>query len=148
MAARDQSIRSASRKRFSNSCRVPAAGEPGGWSGTVYYRLHGSPRVYYSAYDEAHLRALAMRLGGGRWRRRSCLVHLRQHGSGGGDQQCADAPRPPPGLTSALRATDPRSWLFRLGCRSPTPDHPPPPPPAVSLSNHSPYGVFFTRYRL
>jgi uncharacterized protein YecE (DUF72 family) len=64
MAARDQSIRSASRKRFSNSCRVPAAGEPGGWSGTVYYRLHGSPRVYYSAYDEAHLRALAMRLGG------------------------------------------------------------------------------------
>lgn len=44
--------------------RVPAAGEPGGWSGTVYYRLHGSPRVYYSAYDEAYLRGLAMRLAG------------------------------------------------------------------------------------
>jgi uncharacterized protein YecE (DUF72 family) len=42
--------------------RVPAAGEPGGWSGTVYYRLHGSPRVYYSAYDEAYIRALAVRL--------------------------------------------------------------------------------------
>lgn len=42
--------------------RVPAAGEPGGWLGTVYYRLHGSPRVYYSAYDEAYLRALAIRL--------------------------------------------------------------------------------------
>jgi uncharacterized protein YecE (DUF72 family) len=41
---------------------VPAAGEPGGWSGTVYYRLHGSPRVYYSAYDEAYLRGLAGRL--------------------------------------------------------------------------------------
>lgn len=41
---------------------VPAAGEPGGWLGTAYYRLHGSPRVYYSAYDEAYLRGLAMRL--------------------------------------------------------------------------------------
>jgi uncharacterized protein YecE (DUF72 family) len=42
--------------------RVPAAGEPGGWSGTVYYRLHGSPRVYYSGYDETYLRAMAVRL--------------------------------------------------------------------------------------
>lgn len=42
--------------------RVPAAGEAGGWPGTVYYRLHGSPRIYYSAYDEAYLRALAIRL--------------------------------------------------------------------------------------
>jgi uncharacterized protein YecE (DUF72 family) len=42
--------------------RVPAAADPGGWSGTVYYRLHGSPRVYYSGYDEAYLRALATRL--------------------------------------------------------------------------------------
>lgn len=45
--------------------RVPAGEEPGGWSGTVYFRLHGSPRVYYSAYDDAYLRALAVRLGGG-----------------------------------------------------------------------------------
>jgi|SRR3954468_5715249 uncharacterized protein YecE (DUF72 family) len=30
--------------------RVPAAAEPGGYEGVVYYRLHGSPRVYYSAY--------------------------------------------------------------------------------------------------
>jgi uncharacterized protein YecE (DUF72 family) len=42
--------------------RVPAAAESGGWPGTVYHRLHGSPRVYYSAYDEAYLRALAIRL--------------------------------------------------------------------------------------
>ncbi|GJG86775.1 hypothetical protein tb265_19560 [Gemmatimonadetes bacterium T265] len=42
--------------------RVPAAAEPGGWSGTVYYRLHGSPRTYYSAYDGATLDALARRL--------------------------------------------------------------------------------------
>jgi uncharacterized protein YecE (DUF72 family) len=42
--------------------RVPAAAEPGGWPGAVYYRLHGSPRTYYSAYDTAFLDALAPRL--------------------------------------------------------------------------------------
>jgi uncharacterized protein YecE (DUF72 family) len=42
--------------------RVPAAGEPGGWPDLVYFRLHGSPRVYYSAYDEEYLDALASRL--------------------------------------------------------------------------------------
>jgi uncharacterized protein YecE (DUF72 family) len=41
---------------------VSAAGVPGGWSGTAYYRLHGSPRVYYSAYDDHYLRALVGRL--------------------------------------------------------------------------------------
>ncbi len=42
--------------------RVPAAAEPGGWPGNAYYRLHGSPRTYYSAYDAAFLDALAPRL--------------------------------------------------------------------------------------
>lgn len=42
--------------------RVPAAGEPGGWPGVVYHRLHGSPRVYYSAYDGGYLDALAARV--------------------------------------------------------------------------------------
>lgn len=42
--------------------RVPAAAEPGGWPGMVYYRLHGSPRVYYSNYEDADLDALAARL--------------------------------------------------------------------------------------
>ena len=41
---------------------VPAAAVPGGWAGFVYYRLHGAPRTYYSAYDDAALRALAERL--------------------------------------------------------------------------------------
>jgi uncharacterized protein YecE (DUF72 family) len=27
---------------------VPGAGAPGGWRGLAYYRLHGSPRMYYS----------------------------------------------------------------------------------------------------
>ena len=43
--------------------RVPEAAEPGGAPDTVYYRLHGSPRIYYSAYGAAYLDALAARLG-------------------------------------------------------------------------------------
>ena len=35
--------------------RVPAAGEPGGYGQTFYLRLHGSPRVYYSAYPPDYL---------------------------------------------------------------------------------------------
>jgi uncharacterized protein YecE (DUF72 family) len=41
---------------------VPAAAIPGGWDGFVYHRLHGAPRTYYSAYDDATLRAVAERL--------------------------------------------------------------------------------------
>jgi uncharacterized protein YecE (DUF72 family) len=43
---------------------VAEASEPGGWDGLTYYRLHGSPRVYYSAYDETYLEALADKLTG------------------------------------------------------------------------------------
>jgi uncharacterized protein YecE (DUF72 family) len=39
-----------------------ASTEPAGWPGIVYYRLHGSPRIYYSNYDDAFLDALALRL--------------------------------------------------------------------------------------
>lgn len=35
---------------------------PGGWPGTVYLRLHGSPRIYFSSYDNALLDRLAARL--------------------------------------------------------------------------------------
>ncbi len=38
---------------------VPAAGRPGGWRGLVYRRLHGAPRMYYSAYSPAALKAMA-----------------------------------------------------------------------------------------
>ena len=38
------------------------AGEPGGWRGLTYIRLHGSPRIYWSAYAHAPLRAVAMQL--------------------------------------------------------------------------------------
>ena len=42
--------------------RVPAAAEPGGDPGLVYYRLHGSPRIYWSDYEPARIAALAERL--------------------------------------------------------------------------------------
>ncbi|MGF6230670.1 uncharacterized protein YecE (DUF72 family) [Inquilinus ginsengisoli] len=42
--------------------RAPGDGEPGGWDGLVYYRLHGSPRIYYSDYDEAVLAGMRRRL--------------------------------------------------------------------------------------
>jgi uncharacterized protein YecE (DUF72 family) len=41
---------------------APAAAEPGGWDGLVYYRLHGSPTIYYSAYSDEYLEALAKTL--------------------------------------------------------------------------------------
>lgn len=42
--------------------RVPGAGEPGGWPGMTYYRLHGSPRIYYSTYSGEDIAALASRI--------------------------------------------------------------------------------------
>jgi len=41
---------------------VPEAALPGGWSGFVYLRLHGSPRTYYSAYEGAALEEYARTL--------------------------------------------------------------------------------------
>lgn len=38
---------------------VPSAAAPGGWPGLRYYRWHGFPRVYYSAYEPQRLRDLA-----------------------------------------------------------------------------------------
>lgn len=41
---------------------VPDAAEPGGSLDKVYYRLHGSPQVYYSAYANEYLDDLVIRL--------------------------------------------------------------------------------------
>jgi uncharacterized protein YecE (DUF72 family) len=35
---------------------------PGGWPGLAYYRLHGSPEMYASAYSKAYLGALAQHM--------------------------------------------------------------------------------------
>ncbi len=37
---------------------TPGADRPGGWGGLAYFRLHGSPRMYYSAYSVERLGAL------------------------------------------------------------------------------------------
>jgi uncharacterized protein YecE (DUF72 family) len=41
---------------------VAAAAQPGGWNGLRYLRLHGSPRVYYSAYGADRLEGFAQLL--------------------------------------------------------------------------------------
>jgi uncharacterized protein YecE (DUF72 family) len=38
---------------------VDAAATPGGWQEFAYWRLHGSPRIYRSSYDEARIAAYA-----------------------------------------------------------------------------------------
>jgi len=40
---------------------VPAAAEPGGWPGLTYRRLHGSPAMYKTSYDDGRLEPLAAR---------------------------------------------------------------------------------------
>ncbi|MCK1284360.1 DUF72 domain-containing protein [Bradyrhizobium sp. 44] len=42
--------------------RAPDADLPGGWPSLRYFRLHGAPRIYHSAYDGAFLRTLKTRL--------------------------------------------------------------------------------------
>jgi uncharacterized protein YecE (DUF72 family) len=41
---------------------VGGASGPGGWDGLVYYRRHGSPKVYHSAYGSEYLEALSHEL--------------------------------------------------------------------------------------
>jgi uncharacterized protein YecE (DUF72 family) len=43
------------------------AAAPGGWPGLRYWRLHGSPQMYHTAYGEDRLRALAGRLSSQDW---------------------------------------------------------------------------------
>ncbi len=40
----------------------PGAGEPGGFGGLVYFRLHGSPRIYASNYEAEALASIGERL--------------------------------------------------------------------------------------
>ena len=42
--------------------RVPEAAVPGGWNGVTYFRLHGSPRTYWSSYGQAFIADLAPQL--------------------------------------------------------------------------------------
>jgi len=49
-------------QRITRVIADPPAGQPGPYiatTGDAYIRLHGSPRMYFSAYDEAYLRSVA-----------------------------------------------------------------------------------------
>ncbi|GBR01024.1 DUF72 domain-containing protein [Acetobacter oeni] len=41
---------------------APGAGDPGGWRGLTYRRLHGAPKMYYSDYSTGQLREIATML--------------------------------------------------------------------------------------
>jgi uncharacterized protein YecE (DUF72 family) len=41
---------------------VPSAGEPGGHRQVIYFRLHGSPRRYFSPYSNKFLKTMAKRM--------------------------------------------------------------------------------------
>jgi uncharacterized protein YecE (DUF72 family) len=59
---------------------VPEAARPGGWNGLRYWRLHGSPRMYSSSYDDATLDALAwdvVAAGAEAW----CIFDNTMHGA-------------------------------------------------------------------
>jgi uncharacterized protein YecE (DUF72 family) len=45
-------------------CVVSAAAEPGGYRATEYFRWHGSPRMYYSSYEDIVLQGLARQISG------------------------------------------------------------------------------------
>jgi uncharacterized protein YecE (DUF72 family) len=47
--------------------RAPTDGAPGGWQGLRYWRLHGSPKIYYSDYEATALKTLAEKLRPGDW---------------------------------------------------------------------------------
>lgn len=49
---------------------APGAGRPAGWPGLLYFRMHGSPRKYWSRYDGTAVSSLAAALAeaeGDRW---------------------------------------------------------------------------------
>jgi uncharacterized protein YecE (DUF72 family) len=53
---------------------IAEASWPGGWPGLTYYRLHGSPRVYYSAYGDQEIQA--------------AVAHLVSHAGEGSESWC------------------------------------------------------------
>ncbi len=57
------------RHRIARVAADPAIGPfaPGGDTSFEYWRLHGSPKVYYSDYDDAFLSGLAARIGADAW---------------------------------------------------------------------------------
>jgi len=62
-------------------------GEPAGWPGLAYFRLHGSPRIYYSSYEGKSLDSLAVKLRALQRRRIPtwCIFDNTAHGAATGN---------------------------------------------------------------
>ena len=63
----------------------PLASEPGGWAGLAYFRLHGAPRIYYSAYGAQAIGALARRLKSDRREEAWCIFDNTASGAAAAD---------------------------------------------------------------
>jgi len=58
---------------------------PGGARDIAYFRMHGSPRMYYSPYSPKSLAALAAQLRASNGRRRWCIFDNTASGAAAGD---------------------------------------------------------------
>ncbi len=65
--------------------KVPAAAHPGGWPELVYWRLHGSPRMYYSPYEAPVLDQLAENLRASGAAERWCVFDNTTSGAAAAD---------------------------------------------------------------
>jgi len=88
--------------------RLPGADVPGGEPGLIYFRLHGSPVMYRSAYGAARVAELAARLRSAPspaqvW----CIFDNTASGAAAGDALAlSDLLRPPPLLRTTARRRD------------------------------------------
>lgn len=65
--------------------RHPAAAAPGGWTGLAYWRLHGSPQMYWSAYGDAALDSLAAEIASSPAAERWCIFDNTTSGAAAAD---------------------------------------------------------------
>jgi uncharacterized protein YecE (DUF72 family) len=61
---------------------VPEASTPGAWRGLTYWRLHGSPRIYYSSYSQDHIAKIAATLRSNREGESWCIFDNTTSGAG------------------------------------------------------------------
>ena len=65
--------------------RKGATFAPGGARDIAYFRMHGSPRMYYSSYSDEALAALAAQLRASKAKRRWCIFDNTASGAAAGD---------------------------------------------------------------
>ena len=72
-AADDLLVRHRVARVAADPARIPVAADPGGWRGLTYWRLHGSPRMYSSAYGPRELDSYAERIAAVREKAAWCI---------------------------------------------------------------------------